>query len=220
MRLLGIDVHVSPSIGMAFYPQRWRTVDTLLAHADAAMYSAKERGRNNVQCYAEGMSTRDAGARASSRASCTRRCAAGSSSCTTSPRSTPRRGRINSAEALIRWRHPQRGLLLPAEFIPIAEECGLLDAIGEWVLLEACRQAKIWQQQRAARRCAWPSTLRPRSSASSTWSSRFAARSMTPELDPTAARDRADRDRGHERCRGVGADSGSHQPHGRVGLGR
>ncbi len=55
-------------------------------------------------------------------------------------------GRINSAEALIRWRHPQRGLVMPAEFIPVAEECGLLDAIGEWVLLEACRQGKIWQQ--------------------------------------------------------------------------
>jgi diguanylate cyclase len=55
-------------------------------------------------------------------------------------------GRINSAEALIRWRHPQRGLLLPAEFIPIADECGLLDTIGEWVLYEACRQGRIWQQ--------------------------------------------------------------------------
>jgi diguanylate cyclase len=55
-------------------------------------------------------------------------------------------GRINSAEALIRWRHPERGLLLPGEFIPVAEECGLLDAIGEWVLFEACRQGRIWQQ--------------------------------------------------------------------------
>jgi len=56
-------------------------------------------------------------------------------------------GRVNSAEALIRWRHPQRGLVPPGEFIPVAEECGLLDAIGEWVLLEACRQAKSWQDQ-------------------------------------------------------------------------
>ena len=57
MRLLGIDVHISPSIGIAFYPRDGASVDTLLARADAAMYSAKERGRNNVQCYAEGMST-------------------------------------------------------------------------------------------------------------------------------------------------------------------
>ena len=56
-------------------------------------------------------------------------------------------GRINSAEALIRWRHPQRGLVPPGDFIAIAEECGLLDAIGEWVLLEACRQAQAWQTE-------------------------------------------------------------------------
>jgi EAL domain-containing protein (putative c-di-GMP-specific phosphodiesterase class I) len=55
-------------------------------------------------------------------------------------------GRVHSAEALIRWRHPERGLLLPGDFIPIAEECGLLDSIGEWVLREACRQAKLWQR--------------------------------------------------------------------------
>jgi EAL domain-containing protein (putative c-di-GMP-specific phosphodiesterase class I) len=56
-------------------------------------------------------------------------------------------GRISSAEALIRWLHPRRGLLLPAEFIPIADDCGLLDAIGEWVLGEACRQGRIWQER-------------------------------------------------------------------------
>jgi EAL domain-containing protein (putative c-di-GMP-specific phosphodiesterase class I) len=55
-------------------------------------------------------------------------------------------GRVHSAEALIRWRHPERGLLLSGDFIPIAEECGLLDSIGEWVLREACRQAKLWQR--------------------------------------------------------------------------
>src|SRR5439155_1245531 len=57
MRLLGIDVHISPSIGVAFFPRDGATVDTLIARADAAMYSAKERGRNNVQCYADGMSS-------------------------------------------------------------------------------------------------------------------------------------------------------------------
>jgi EAL domain-containing protein (putative c-di-GMP-specific phosphodiesterase class I) len=56
-------------------------------------------------------------------------------------------GRVNSAEALIRWRHPQRGLVPPNDFISIADECGLLDAIGEWVLFEACRQAKAWQRE-------------------------------------------------------------------------
>jgi EAL domain-containing protein (putative c-di-GMP-specific phosphodiesterase class I) len=56
-------------------------------------------------------------------------------------------GRVHSAEALIRSRHPERGLLLPGGFIPLAEECGLLDSIGEWVVREACAQAKLWQRK-------------------------------------------------------------------------
>jgi diguanylate cyclase len=144
-RLLGIDVHVSPSIGIAFYPDDGTTIDTLLAHADAAMYYAKERGRNNVQCYTESMGTVTQ-----------ERVKLGSElhdalrdrefELHYQPKVDTATGRINSAEALIRWRHPQRGLVFPAEFIPVAEECGLLDAIGEWVLYEACRQASIWQQ--------------------------------------------------------------------------
>ncbi|MDE2138756.1 MAG: EAL domain-containing protein, partial [Gammaproteobacteria bacterium] len=144
MRLLGIDVHISPSIGMAFYPRDGRTVDTLLAHADAAMYSAKERGRNNVQCYAEGMS---AGTQERVRLESELHAAlhGGQFELHYQPKVDTSTGRINSAEALIRWRHPERGLLPPADFIGIADDCGLLDDIGEWVLHEACRQAKAWQ---------------------------------------------------------------------------
>ncbi len=144
MRLLGIDVHISPSIGVAFYPRDGRTVDTLLAHADAAMYSAKERGRNNVQCYAEGMS---AGTQERVRVESELHQAlhGGQFELHYQPKVDTTSGRINSAEALIRWRHPERGLLQPADFIGIADDCGLLDAIGEWVLHEACRQAKAWQ---------------------------------------------------------------------------
>ncbi|HXZ59633.1 MAG TPA: EAL domain-containing protein [Steroidobacteraceae bacterium] len=145
MRLLGIDVHISPSIGMAFYPRDGRTVDTLLAHADAAMYTAKERGRNNVQCYAEGMS---AGTQERVRLESELHEAlhSGQFELHYQPKVDTSNGRINSAEALIRWRHPQRGLLPPADFIGIADDCGLLDDIGEWVLHEACRQAKAWQE--------------------------------------------------------------------------
>jgi diguanylate cyclase (GGDEF)-like protein len=146
MRLLGIDVHVSPSIGIAFYPRDGATIDTLLAHADAAMYYAKERGRNNVECYTESMGsvTQE---RVKLESELHQALRDGQFELHYQPKVDTATGRINSAEALIRWRHPQRGLLLPAEFIALAEECGLLDAIGEWVLHEACRQGRIWQQR-------------------------------------------------------------------------
>ncbi len=146
MRLLGIDVHVSPSIGIAFYPRDGATIDTLLAHADAAMYYAKERGRNSVECYTESMGsvTQE---RVKLESELHEALRSRQFELHYQPKVDTATGHINSAEALIRWRHPQRGLLLPAEFIPVAEECGLLDAIGEWVLHEACRQASIWQQR-------------------------------------------------------------------------
>ncbi|HYL00502.1 MAG TPA: EAL domain-containing protein [Steroidobacteraceae bacterium] len=145
MRLLGIDVHTSPSIGMAFYPHDGRTADTLLARADAAMYTAKERGRNNVQRYAAGMSagTQD---RVRLESELHEALQGGQFELHYQPKVDTSTGRINSAEALIRWRHPERGLLLPADFIGIADDCGLLDDIGAWVLHEACRQAKAWKE--------------------------------------------------------------------------
>jgi diguanylate cyclase len=146
IQLLGIDVHISPSIGIAFYPRDGATVDSLLARADAAMYSAKERGRNNVQCYEEGMSavTQD---RVKLESDLYEALRSGQFELHYQPKVDTGSGRINSAEALIRWRHPQRGLVPPGEFIVVADECGLLDAIGEWVLFEACRQAKAWQRE-------------------------------------------------------------------------
>ena len=144
MRLLGIDVHISSSIGIAFYPRDGASVDTLLARADAAMYSAKERGRNNLQCYAEGMSTMTQD-RVKFESELHEALRNKQFELHYQPKVDTLTGRVNSAEALIRWRHPQRGLVPPNEFISIADECGLLDAIGEWVLFEACRQAKAWQ---------------------------------------------------------------------------
>jgi diguanylate cyclase (GGDEF)-like protein len=146
MLLLGIDVHVSPSIGIALYPSDGATVDMLLAHADAAMYHAKKLGRNNVQCYTEimGAVTHE---RVKLESELHEALRAGQFELHYQPKVDTTTGWINSAEALIRWRHPLRGLLQPAEFIPVADECGLLDAIGEWVLCEACRQGSIWQQR-------------------------------------------------------------------------
>jgi diguanylate cyclase (GGDEF)-like protein len=146
LRLLGIDVHISASIGIAFYPRDGASVDTLLARADAAMYSAKERGRNNLQCYAEGMSTMTQD-RVKFESELHEALRNRQFELHYQPKVDTLTGGVNSAEALIRWRHPQRGLVPPSEFISIADECGLLDAIGEWVLFEACRQAKAWQSE-------------------------------------------------------------------------
>jgi diguanylate cyclase (GGDEF)-like protein len=151
MLLLGIDVHVSASLGIALYPRDGATVDALLAHADAAMYHAKKLGRNNVQFYTENMGavTHD---RVKLESELHEALRAGQFELHYQPK-VDATGVINSAEALIRWRHPQRGLLQPAAFIQVADECGLLDAIGEWVVFEACRQGRIWQQR-------WPRAVR------------------------------------------------------------
>jgi len=146
LRLLGIDVHISPSIGIAFYPRDGVTVDALLARADAAMYSAKEHGRNNVQCYAEGMSTATQD-RVRLESELHEALRNGQFELHYQPKVDTSTGRVNSAEALIRWRHPRRGLIPPKNFIAVAEECGLLDTIGEWVLRQACREAKSWQRE-------------------------------------------------------------------------
>jgi diguanylate cyclase (GGDEF)-like protein len=146
MRLLGIDVHVSPSIGLAMYPSDGATVDSLLARADAAMYAAKALGRNNLQCYADGMSARTQD-RAKFQSELHEAMARKEFELHYQPKVDTATGRFHSAEALLRWRHPQRGIVPPDDFIPLADECGLLDGIGEWVLFEACRQAKAWQRE-------------------------------------------------------------------------
>jgi diguanylate cyclase len=138
-------VRTSASVGIAFYPTDGITVEMLLAHADAAMYSAKQSAHGTYQCFATSTSTstRD---RVKLESDLHAALAAGQFELHYQPKVDTASGRVHSAEALIRWRHPERGLLLPADFIPVAEECGLLDSIGEWVLREACRQAKLWQR--------------------------------------------------------------------------
>jgi len=145
IRLRGVDVRTSASIGIAFYPTDGASGEILLAHADAAMYGAKQSGHGTYQCYATSTSTftRD---RVKLESELHAALAAGQFELHYQPKVDTASGRVHSAEALIRWRHPERGLLLPGVFIPIAEECGLLDSIGEWVLREACRQAKRWQR--------------------------------------------------------------------------
>jgi diguanylate cyclase (GGDEF)-like protein len=146
VRIGGIDVHVSPSIGIALYPEDGASIEALLAHADAAMYAAKHQGRGSVQRYLPGM---HAGIedRVQMESELHQAIELKQFELHYQPKVDTRTGVVRSAEALIRWVHPSRGLVSPAEFIPLAEECGLIGAIGEWVIREACRQARAWQEE-------------------------------------------------------------------------
>ncbi len=146
IKLDGVDIHTSASIGVAMFPADGKNVETLIANADAAMYCAKQRGRNNIQCYAAGMNsvTQD---KVKLESDLHQALALGQFELHYQPKVDLTTGQIHGAEALVRWRHPQRGLVPPGEFIPIAEACGLIDAIGEWVVREGCRQARAWQRE-------------------------------------------------------------------------
>jgi diguanylate cyclase (GGDEF)-like protein len=144
VRIAAIDIHTSPSIGIAMYPDDGVTMQALLAHADAAMYSAKQHGRGNFRRYTPGM---DAGTedRVQLESDLHNALTQNQFQLYYQPKVDTRTGEVRSAEALIRWLHPARGIVSPAEFIPLAEECGLIGAIGGWVIREACRQTRAWQ---------------------------------------------------------------------------
>ena len=145
-RISGVDLRISPSIGIALYPADGASTETLMANADAAMYCAKQRGRNNVQRFEPGMDrvTRE---RVGLENDLHYALARGQFSLHYRPKVDAASGKVHSAEALIRWQHPERGMIGPALFIPIAEECGLIESIGEWVIREACQQSKAWQME-------------------------------------------------------------------------
>jgi len=146
VRIAAIDIHTSPSIGIAMYPDDGTTSQALLARADAAMYSAKQHGRGNFRRYSPGMhaGTED---RVQLESDLHSALAENQFALYYQPKVDTRTGEVRSAEALIRWLHPTRGVISPVEFIPLAEECGLIGAIGGWVIREACRQARAWQDE-------------------------------------------------------------------------
>ena len=144
VRIAAIDIHTSPSIGIAIYPDDGTSIQALLAHADAAMYSAKQNGRGTFRRYAAGMhaGTED---RVQLESDLHNAVTQNQFTLYYQPKVDTQTGEVRSAEALIRWNHPTRGVVSPVDFIPLAEECGLIGAIGGWVIREACRQARAWQ---------------------------------------------------------------------------
>ena len=140
----GKDLFVTPSIGISLFPNDGKDAETLLKNADAAMYRAKEGGRNAYQFY-----TADMNAQAQERMSLEndlrRALENGELEMYYQPKVSAKDGRIVAAESLIRWHHPTRGFVSPAEFIPLAEENGLILPIGEWLLNEVCRQIRRWR---------------------------------------------------------------------------
>jgi diguanylate cyclase (GGDEF)-like protein len=140
----GQEVRVSCSMGVALYPADGADPDTLLMKADAAMYRAKELGRNNCQSYTHEM-TAQVEKKLALLDGLRKALDEGHFRVFYQPQVDLRSGLIFGVEALIRWQHPVRGMISPLDFIPLAEESGLIIAIGEWVLQTACRQSKAWQ---------------------------------------------------------------------------
>jgi diguanylate cyclase (GGDEF)-like protein/PAS domain S-box-containing protein len=146
------ELYVTGSIGIVTYPDDGTDVETLMKKADLAMYHAKETGRDSYQFFKPEMNAR-AIERQSLEDSLRYAIERQELVLHYQPKVNLASGGMVGAEALIRWRHPQRGLVLPGQFVPIAEDCGLILPIGRWVLLEACRQARAWQSARLPPLC-------------------------------------------------------------------
>src|SRR5678816_2348160 len=143
-QLDGLEVSTSGSIGIAMYPADGADFDELLKRADIAMYAAKDAGRNAIRFFANEMSLsvlEDVHLVSGMRTALAR----GEFMLHYQPQFDLASDRVVGAEALLRWRHPELGLVPPSRFIPIAEQSGLIIEIGAWVLNEACRQAQLWR---------------------------------------------------------------------------
>ncbi|WP_223261137.1 putative bifunctional diguanylate cyclase/phosphodiesterase [Methylophilus medardicus] len=144
VNIAGHELFITASIGIAVYPDDGQSEDVLTRHADAAMYHAKNSGRNNYQFFTHEMSERVA-AQLMLENSLQKAISNNELHLFYQPKVSINTGKIIGAEALIRWMHPQWGMMMPDRFIKVAEESGLIKGIGLWVLREACTQNKKWQ---------------------------------------------------------------------------
>jgi diguanylate cyclase (GGDEF)-like protein/PAS domain S-box-containing protein len=144
-RVAGHDLFVTASLGITLYPFDDRGAHELLRNADVAMYRAKESGKNNYQFYVAEM-TATVSERLTLENDLRSALERGEFSLNYQPIADCRSGKIIGMEALLRWKHPERGMISPALFIPLAEETGYIISIGEWVLRTACEQCRRWQK--------------------------------------------------------------------------
>jgi diguanylate cyclase (GGDEF)-like protein len=142
----GHHIDIAVSIGIALAPEHGDSVEALMKNADLALYNAKSEGRNTYRFFAPALGV-EAATRHALQADLRGALANGQLELAYQPIVAIESREVASVEALVRWRHPQRGLILPSDFIPLAEESGLINAIGERVLREACAEAVRWPTQ-------------------------------------------------------------------------
>jgi diguanylate cyclase (GGDEF)-like protein len=143
---LGQEFVVTTSIGVSIYPNDGDDMDTLLKNADVAMYQAKNAGRNSVRFYSGTMSLRSL-ERLELENELRYAIQRNQLDLHYQPKINLETDELVGVEALLRWQHPERGNIPPSDFIPLAEECGLISSLGEWVLHKACQQVKQWQDR-------------------------------------------------------------------------